>query len=260
MPGEEWARRIVQEELGKTVHLNDDGRSPSLYDLRIGSADCPDVAIEVTGAVDQQFTETWNIGPAKGPLHLGISGDWTLEIATNCRVKKLHAEVESLLRELELRGIEKVRVDHWLRWDDEPLFDRLTDVGIRWGSCYRVAGSGTVHLTMPGTGGAVDDSGSALPTWSAEFLRDNRRTDIIRKLSRSSAVSREAFVIVTFCGAPWTVESYLTGGLDMTPADRPDLPSPISGVWVVSSGNGKGVRWDGEKWRVFRARGTGIDE
>lgn len=137
------------------------------------------MAIEVVVAVDPQFTETWNIGPAKGPLRLSIKGDWILEITADCRVKRLHVEVESLLRELESRDIRNVRVDHWLRWDDEPLFTRLDDLGIRWGDCYRPLGSGTVHLTMPGIGGAVDQDGAALPDWLGQFLRDSRQADVI---------------------------------------------------------------------------------
>lgn len=258
MPGEEWARRIVQAELGRPVHLNDDGRSPSQYDLRIGSVDAPEVAIEVVGAVDKLFTETWNIGPAEGPLHLPIEGDWILEITTECRVKKLRDAAESLLQELELRGIENVQVEHRLHWTDEPLFNQLNDVGIRWARCYRSPGSGTVHLTMPGIGGAVDNAGAALPTWLGEFLRDARRADVIRKLDLPCAISREAFIIVTFSGAPWLVESYLTGSLDVIPPHSPDLPSPISGAWVVSGGNSKGVRWDGTKWSIFRASGAAI--
>lgn len=47
MVGEEWARRIVQKALNCTVHLHDDNSQPSMYDLRIGPADAPQVAIEM---------------------------------------------------------------------------------------------------------------------------------------------------------------------------------------------------------------------
>ena len=60
MAGEEWARHIVAKELKRAVELNDDGSVPSMYDLRIGPFDAPEVAIECVGAINSAFTETWN--------------------------------------------------------------------------------------------------------------------------------------------------------------------------------------------------------
>jgi hypothetical protein len=81
MAVEEWARRIVAKELGRTVVINDDGSAPGMYDLRVGSADAPEVGIECVGAVDQTYAQTWNVGPAKGPLQVSIKGDWMVVIA-----------------------------------------------------------------------------------------------------------------------------------------------------------------------------------
>jgi hypothetical protein len=46
MAGEEWARRIVEKELNRAVVINDNGSAPGMYDLRVGPADAPEVAIE----------------------------------------------------------------------------------------------------------------------------------------------------------------------------------------------------------------------
>ena len=51
-----------------------------IYDLRVGPADAPEVAIECVGSVDSKFTETWNVGPAKGPFTFSVKGDWTVTI------------------------------------------------------------------------------------------------------------------------------------------------------------------------------------
>src|SRR5690349_2042959 len=101
MAGEEWARRIVQKELKRKVELNDDGSKSGMYDLRIGLSDNPQVAIECVGAVNAAFTETWNVGPAKGPLELSIKGDWTVTINSAARVKVINRRIEQLLLELE---------------------------------------------------------------------------------------------------------------------------------------------------------------
>jgi hypothetical protein len=57
---EEFARRIVERELKRPVVINDDNSAPGMYDLHIGPADAPEVAIECVGAVDQTYTEKWN--------------------------------------------------------------------------------------------------------------------------------------------------------------------------------------------------------
>lgn len=260
MAGEEWAQRIVEKELKQTVVINDNGSAPGMYDLRIGLAGAPKVAIECVGAVDPIFTETWNVGPAKGPLKLSITGDWMIEISPKARIKAIVQQVEQLLRNLEERGIHKVNADHWLKWDDAALFNEFESLKIKHASCYRLVGTGKVHLGMAGIGGAVDDRGDALPEWVGEFLRDSGQQDVLFKLQRSGATDCHAFLIVTFAGAPWPVESHLTGGFDHLPIQAPDLPPPVTGVWVVSGMGQRGLRWDGGQWQLFNARGEGIDK
>ena len=68
MAGEEWARQIIERVLKQAAFINDDGSQNSMYDLRVGPPDKPLITIEVGGAVDSSFTETWNVGPARGPF------------------------------------------------------------------------------------------------------------------------------------------------------------------------------------------------
>lgn len=259
MAGEELARRIVEKELRRTVVINDDGSAPGMYDLRVGPADAPEFAIECVGAVDQIYTETWNVGPARGPLQLPVKGDWIVKIAPSARVKAVKKGVEQLLQELESRGLYDVYVDYRLEWHDAELFRKFDSLGITYALCYSRQGGGKAHLTMPGTGGAVDHQGRALPGWVGEFLRDPSRQDVLSKLQRAGAPERHAFLIVTFMGAPWEVESYLTGGLDHLPNQAPVLPPPVTGVWILQGMGHKGIRWDGRIWRLFEARGEGIE-
>lgn len=258
MAGEEWARRIVEKEVGRTVVINDDGSAPSMYDLRVGPPDAPEVAIECIGAVDPIYTETWNIGPAKGPLKLSLEGDWNLTIAPTASLKAIKQRTEPLLQELESQGTQNLHVDYWLKRDDETLFEEFESLGITGASCYRTPGTGEVHLGLPGIGGIVDDRGDALPGWMGEFLRDPTRQDVLLKLQRSGALELHAFVLVSFASATWPVESYLTGEFNHLPSQAPDLPLPVTEVWIVSTIARRGVRWDGTTWRLFEARGDGI--
>lgn len=260
MAGEEWARRIVEKQLGRPVSINDDGSARGMYDLRVGQADAPELAIECVGAVDPTFTETWNVGPARGPLALACAGDWTVEIAATARVKTVRERLERLLKELEDRGIHNVNVDFWLKRDAPTLFDELESLGITHALCYRILGTGKVHLSMPGRGGAVDDKGSQVAQWLGDFLRDPARSDVLSKLQRSGAKHRHAFVIVSLYGVPWPVESYLMGELEYLPIQAPHLPHPVTGAWVISGFGQRGLYWDNSTWQVVTARGDGIDD
>lgn len=258
MAGEDWARRIVKNALNRDVHLHDDNSQPSMYDLRIGPADAPEVAIECVGAVDPTYTETWNVGPAKGPLMLPVAGNWTVEISPTARVKTVKQRLTQFLTELERRGIGAISHNHWLPPNDESIIDEMDSIGITHASCYGASYSGKVYLTMPGTGGVVDHKGTELPKWLGDFLRHPAQADVLSKLQRAGTKNCHAFVFATFQGVPWPVEGYLTGSLTAVPDDPPDLPPPVTEVWVVSGFGDKGLHWDGNAWRIVATRGPGI--
>jgi len=260
MAGERWARRILEKELRRNVEVNDDGSSPGMYDLRIGPVDAPELAVECVGAVDPIRTETWNVGPARGPLKLAVTGDWTIELTPSARIDAIKQRVEPLLRELEERRLYDVPVEYELKRYDPALFNQLESLNITHASCYRLPGTGKVHLGMTGIGGAVHSTGNAVSEWVGEFLRDSARRDVLSKLERSGAVDRHVFVLVNFAGAPWAVESYLTLGLEQLPPEAPHLPTPVTGVWIVSAFGQKGLRWYRGAWQLFEACGDGIGD
>lgn len=259
MAGEEWARRIVQKALKKLVFLHDDGSRTGLYDLRIGPAGTPDVAIECVAAVDPARVETWNRGPARGPVKYGLSGDWTVVITPAARVKPLLSKLEAILQNLEDRGVEAVDVDWWLQRSDPYLHDLFNHLGIEHVSRVRPQGSGRVYLTMSAIVGMVDRYGTRVPTWLGEFLRDPSRQDVLSKLQRSCAKRKEVFVFVDLGGALWEVEPYLMDDFECLPPAPPDLPSPIQGAWMVHVFGRRGLYWDGASWVVVETRGDEID-
>jgi hypothetical protein len=260
MAGEELARRIVQNALNCVVHIHDDNSQPSMYDLRIGPADAPEVAIECVGAVNSTYTETWNVGPAKGSLTLPVVGNWIVEISPTARVKNVKQHLPQFLTELERRGMGAISHNHWLPQPDEFMLDEIDSIGIIRASRYDASYSGKVYITMPGTGGFVDDKGTQLPKWLGDFLREPAQSDVLSKLQRAGTKNCHAFVFATFQGVPWEVESYLTGSLTAVPDDPPDLPLPIVEAWVVSGFGDKGLHWDGKAWRIVATRGSGVDD
>ena len=223
-----------------------------MHDLRIGAAEAPDVAIECVGAVDAVGTETWNVGPGRGPLHLTVKGDWMITLARDARIRTIRQRIEPILRDLEERNDLRVSVGHLFKRHDYGPLHELESLGIQYASCISMPGTGRVYMTMEGSGGVVDSAGSALPRWIEDFLRDPEREDVLFKLRRTDAQERWVFVPVALSGAPWSVESYLTGEFECLPATEPNLPSPVTGIWVTSTFGKHGVRWDSAGWRLFR--------
>lgn len=159
---EQWAQQIIKKVLDCPVVVHDDGSQPSMYDLRIGAVEAPEVAIECVGAVDSVFTETWNVGPGRGPLHLTLKGDWIIGIARETRIGKFRQRIEPILQKLERGNVYNVRVDHRLKRHDHQLFEELKALNVKNASCFR----------MPGTGLAlVEDHARAARTPTGAQLR-----------------------------------------------------------------------------------------
>jgi hypothetical protein len=76
----------------------------------------------------------------------------------------------------------------------------------------------TIAQPSERTGGTVPETGDALARWIGDWLRETRRADNLRKLTRSGLPERHAFVIVTgFATAPLPVVDLLM---------RPAAPAP----------------------------------
>src|SRR5690349_9865009 len=93
------ACRIVSKTLQREVVIHDDGSQQSMYDLRIGSVSAPEIAIECVSATDPISTETWNIGPAKGPMYLSVQGTWIVVLKPNANIKQIKLHLELLLQD-----------------------------------------------------------------------------------------------------------------------------------------------------------------
>jgi hypothetical protein len=246
---ENWAKQIVAKELSAQVEVHDNGSESGMYDLRIGSVIAPEYAIECVGAVDPAATETWNIGPANGPMKVDSSGDWLVSIKKSTRIKSLSPEISKVIVKCESLGLKEFTpVDWQLRQFNLALFNELNDLGITSFQMYQKAGSGKAHLNMDGGGGPVSQNSDDLVDWMGSFLSRNDKVDVVNKLRNSRAKQKHAFIPMVFGGAPWEVESYFLGEMPL-PIKEPKLPEPITGVWVIL--NGKGLRYMNGRWHVF---------
>jgi hypothetical protein len=249
---EEMARRIIAREIRRVVVLHDNGSRPSMYDLRVGPPEAPEIAVECVGAVDAIGTATWNEGPARGPFVCELRGDWHVVLQKSAKVKLVRKQIEHVLQDLEAEGrLAFTPVDWQLKSERADIYERLTNLRIESTSCFRQSGTGRVDFGMPSIGGAVDNTGGALPTWVSEFLHHPNRSDVLSKLSDSGAPECHVFVPVSFGAIPWSVESYLGTSPRSHPRESPALPEPVTRVWITYEG--RGIRWDGLTWLEFDA-------
>jgi hypothetical protein len=100
----------------------------------------------------------------------------------------------------------------------------------------------TIAQPSQWTGGMVPETGDPLARWIGDWLREPRRADNLRKLTRSGLPERHAFVIVAgFATAPFPVVDLLMRPAAQAPTIPPDLPSEVTHVWTMSpctSGDG----------------------
>jgi hypothetical protein len=185
-----------------------------------------------------------------------LTGDWLVDQRVGSDSRLLRQQIGSALAELDEAGELAFPVDYRLRRTRPGLHTLLERLGVAFVSCYRYPGDGKVSFTMPGWGGGVDGSGSSVPGWISDFLRDPKRKNKLDKLARSGADEKHMFVAVTIAGAPWPVESYLTSEMSVAPTDPCDLPSPVDAVWICPTHGSKGLFWNGESWRLFPLRST----
>jgi len=252
---------MIAAALGLPVEHHDDGSVDGMYDLRIGPAEAPQVAIEVVGAVNSAYARTRSAGPGWGPAQTLGRSDWLLFLEDGTVAERLRREVGSIVLGLEHAGWNLNSGHEVLRaTDDDKLVEKLTAQGILAAYCTAELGSGTVRFAQHGQGGAPDHRGDSVPGWTSDFLRHPDRADVLAKLERSGAVERHVFVEVCFKGAPFAIWNYLVGPIEGLPAATPTLPAVVSQVWLTTGFSvgrrpPQGIRWDGGAWSTFGGRG-----
>lgn len=259
-PSEElWACRSIGAHLGRPVVVHDDGSEPSMYDLRVGPVDAPEIAIEVTTAVDPAWRATWNTGKSSMVNFEGLEYDWLLHVSSSASFNRLRREFLAI----EARAVASGRkaVANFGR-NDPDLASRLRALGVEFAIRSDEPGAGEVLIAMDANDGRpsiepIDATGAALVEWASGFVAEPRRADNLSKLRGSGAPDRELFVVVDMAGAPWPGYAYITGhthGSFRLPVVAPDLPDEITALWLVAGAPMRdvpGIRWVDGGWEAF---------
>jgi hypothetical protein len=252
---ERWAKTIIQDVLGVPAEQHDDGSAPGMYDLDVMYPDRPWAAVEIVAAADAESIQTWKLMNGKGEgqrwVVEDLQGGWLVSILPSASAKGLWKRLPGLLAELECQGVRRLAVE-------ELAVDVADELGVieAWQSATDYPGSiyVTIEQTAERSGGAVPDTGNVLAKWVGQFLLEPRHGDVLRKLGRSNASEKHAFVIVPgLTTAPFAVADLLMRSGAPIPVERPVLPAPVTHVWIVSTWNsGVGFRWSQQEgWETF---------
>lgn len=251
-PNEEFARIIIQKVIGKPVRHFDDGSADSMFDLIVGD-EFPKIAIECVRATDPNMRAIGSAVKRGIPISpFNLTRSWSVRFNRSLDIKQTRRLLPATLQRLESLGIHDTTalgfssvVDH--------LISQLEELGIERAHAFDRVGEPEIVLLPDGIGGFVDETGGKVPEWISDFLRHDSKQDVLFKLEKALSIdSREVFIECDMYGAPWHVVDYLTGSMTRAPQNTPDLPEPITGVWL---GYGfRGIRWDGHEWAIFDVR------
>lgn len=261
---EEWARRCIERALEATVKVHDDGSLPGMFDLEIHYSTGKRGAVEVTAAGNAAAIELWNIvnSDSRRWIEPDLVGGWSAALLPTARARKVKAELPTLLRELEKGGIRSAR----RTFRESGLFhQRIVELGITHLFQGDTDYPGSIYLTidLPAyrMGGMVPETGDPLARWLTEWLAGPGQDHNLRKLHSSSLDERHLFVLLPgFADASFAVTDLLMRDEAPLPKVDPDLPSPLTHVWCMSSWtSGAGMRWSmNDGWVRFEKLVDGV--
>ncbi len=247
---EEWARQMIEAELGCPVIEHDDNSVPSMYDLRIDYGNTS-VPVEVVQAADGQSIAAWKTIHEPGGVWIDDSllGGWNLRLNPAARLRNKKPQIIALLAQLETRGMNGLH--------DDADIETARRLGVLRASRASTTRPGSVYVMVDRpsqAAGWVTSKSDCVSEWIGEFLADPSRADVCHKLAMSESAEAHAMVLVHgFTNAPFGVVDALISDTSELPFKDPALPSPISHVWIVSMWTlGHGFRWSSEAgWSRF---------
>jgi hypothetical protein len=226
-----------------------------MYDLKVVYEDGRRAAVEITAAADAETIEFWNLMNTSGRWIVAeLAGGWAVHVPPSARVKRLRAELPSLLHEWERAG----RRTYGRRDQSGTVIQLAEELGIVSASQSKTDFPGSIYvlpeLPIERRAAFVGETGDPLAGWLGPFLRDAEREDVRAKLAGADADETHAFVWVPgFTTAPFLVVDVLTRDDVSLPTIDPDLPEEISHAWTMSHWTpGSGFAWSPDRgWFKF---------
>jgi hypothetical protein len=170
----------------------------------------------------------------------------------------LHAELPTLLRQLEEQGIREVGdgPEHRGGFDAAANSLGITSL-LQLDTAYPGSIYPTIALSAEKSGGAVAQTGDALASWLGDWIAQSEQAHNLDKVVSSGAGERHMFLILPgFAEAPFGVVDLLMRDEAPLPTIPPTLPPEVTHVWAVSTwSTGDGMRFSPDiGWQRFDKR------
>jgi hypothetical protein len=244
-PDELMAAAILAELLGARAEVNDGpGRGASHFDWRLKARNRT-YAVEVTSHSDQARRQFDAASEAQGGIFRAfpdLAGLYFVHAEPTASVANLWRAVPALIRDHFPEGVGYQALAR-MRWDpDEPkrvYAEMLTDLGVRWISGGRVAGTSGIQITA--TEGWWQNSSVVVDGALAE-LEPNRA-----KLTAASNVDeRHLFVWIH----PSAIAVHFSLRDEGLPSEVVDLGPGIDVLWVAGADTSRRPSVVSHLWRV----------
>lgn len=224
---EALARLVLSRVLDTRVECVDKGPVQGHHDLEIYYPNERLGAGEVVSTRDPKWRKLLDAIFRRGYTECSDLGRlWLVTVRKTTRLNRMQAQVPSLLRQLEGRGIAKIS-----RGSHGDMQVKLKEMGIA--SCFSSPPTAKhppgFYLLTDGLGGWVGD-GESVRRFCEDFLAGPGKSKV-EKLRRAIADERHAVIILTMdeVGPHTAVD---TGEL---PTNPPNLPSGVDWLWVIAS-------------------------
>jgi len=243
------AARVVARLTGERVTLQDDGSQNTMPDIRIDYSNGPPVFMEVWADIEENYAATWALLMKRqhqlpfvaAAQRLGRS--WQITVGRGTHLRRLEAELEHLLMDLEQAGetFERVATLNVLKASSHPTVRRLVELGVVMLTSAPSA-YGVVRLYPEGITGPAVRKWEPVLDWIAETLTSPRLADVRAKLAGTNADERHVFLGVTYT-SPSDVFFALTIDEQTLPLEDPTLPPEITHLWLMNTPIERCIAW-----------------
>lgn len=247
---ETFAKAVVESLIPGARMLPLKSQSQGEHDFDLHLPDGRLALVEVTAAVDaaQRSAHASITNDRQGGQFIPAilsRGDWYVTPSPGAQIKKVRANVDRYLAEIEGEG----RISFFAPLDAHEsaavraIYD---DLHVEYGSRVKWNTPRTIVIGLPGKGGWIDPE-----TVNAAIIAEAQKPDNLRKLSTEGYAERHLFLYVD--ASAFEVHAPLLGGVLV--ASPPTFPAPMTHGWVASHMSAEfAVVWEAEtggEWRRY---------
>ena len=238
------AARVIARTLGQRVELVDHGSRDSLVDIHIRYDNGKLGVVEVVTDTDNAWAASYSAIFARefSLCPDGLERIWHLALHRQSKLGELETAAATLLAKLEaLRTpVGQVTLVNVTDPDVDASIRRLVKLGVArlYSRLPQTDESSAIHLTPEGAGGYPEADWGRFNDQLNQIVRSDRLADVRRKLATGDADERHIF-LATNWSSSWALNYWLKAEITELPDQAPNLPDPISHLWLWSLVPGK---------------------